>query len=100
MQNLEIVNELERIGEMEEKIARNKMVYKGYKKTYDFTKDKTIHAFGDDIKKGVITMDKANDEQNKLAQKIREFKSNTKPRNSNMMKEKSDVINNEWDDTS
>ena len=39
-------------------------------------------------------MDKANDEQNKSAQKNREFKSNTKPKNFNMIKEKSDVTNN------
>ena len=39
-------------------------------------------------------MDKANDEQNKSAQKIRQIKSNTKPRNSNIIKEKSDVMNN------
>ena len=39
-------------------------------------------------------MDKANDEQNKSAQKNREFKSNTKPKNFSMIKEKSDVRNN------
>ena len=38
------------------------MFYKRYKKTYNFIKDKTIHAFGDDSKNGVITMDIANDE--------------------------------------
>ena len=39
-------------------------------------------------------MDKAKDEQNKLVQKVRDFKSNTKPRNSKMIKEKLDFINN------
>ena len=39
-------------------------------------------------------MDKANDEQNKSAKKSREFKSITKPKNFNMIKEKSDVTNN------
>ena len=49
-------------------------------KKHDFMKDKTTCAFGDDIKNGDM-MDIANDEQNKIAQKIREFKSNTKPKN-------------------
>ena len=53
-----------------------------------------IRTFGDDIKNDDIKMDKANNEQNKLAQKITEFKINTKPRNPNMINEKSDVINN------
>ena len=43
--------------------------------------DKTIRAFGDDIKNSDITIDKANDAQNKLAQKIKKFKSSAKPRN-------------------
>ena len=41
--NPEIVNELERIGKVEEKIDRNKIFYKRYKIAYDFTKDKTLH---------------------------------------------------------
>ena len=48
------------------------MFNKGHRKTYDFTKDVTVRAFGDDIKNDDITMHKANDEQ-----KFREFKSNT-----------------------
>ena len=47
------------------------MFYKRYKKAYDFRKDKMIPAFGDDIKNGFITMDRANDEENNLSQKIR-----------------------------
>ena len=42
------------------------MFYKGYRKIYDFKKDKIILAFVDDIKNGVITMHKANHEQNML----------------------------------
>ena len=53
-----------------------------------------IPASGDDIKYGDITIDKAKDEQNKLVQKVRDFKSNTKPRNPKMIKEKLDFINN------
>ena len=39
-------------------------------------------------------MDKGNNEQNKSAQKIRDFKRNIKPRNPNMIKERLDAINN------
>ena len=79
---------------MEGKIDRKKILYKGYRKIYYFTRDETIHAYWDYIKKGGITMDKPNNEQNNLAQKIREFKSNTKPKNPSIIKEKSDVKNN------
>ena len=38
-------------------------------------------------------MDKSNYEQNNLAQKVKEFKSNIKSRNLNMVKQNSDIIN-------
>ena len=41
-----------------------------------------------------MTIDKATNEQNKLKQKIKELKRNAKPKNPNMIKEKSDVKNN------
>ena len=41
-----------------------------------------------------MMIDEAFDEQNKLAQKFREFKSNAKAKNPTMRKEQSDVINN------
>ena len=41
----EIINEIKRIEEIEKKIDRNKMVYKGTNKTYDFRNFKTIRAF-------------------------------------------------------
>ena len=78
---------------MEGKIDRKKILYKGYRKIYYFTRDETIHAYWDYIKNGGITMDKPNNEQKNLAQKIREFKSNTKPKNPSIIKEKSDVKN-------
>ena len=53
---------------------------------HDFMKHKIIRAFGANIKNGDITMNKASNEQNKLTQKVEKFKSNTKPRNSNMIK--------------
>ena len=47
---------------------------------YDFTKFKTIQSFGDAIKNGIITMHMTNDEQNWIANSIREFFSNAKPK--------------------
>ena len=47
------------------------MVYKGYNKTFDFIKFKTIRVFGNDIKNHFINMSMANDEQNHLGKHIR-----------------------------
>lgn len=42
---------------------KNKMFYKGYNIIYDFVKFKTIGAFENAIKNGIITMDITADEQ-------------------------------------
>ena len=60
--NPEILNELKGTEKAREKIDRNRMLYKGYRKTYNFTRDKMTCALGDDIKNDDIAMDKANDE--------------------------------------
>ena len=68
--NPEIINEIKRIEEEEEKtVGKNKMVNKATKKTYDFRKFKTIRAFGGEIKNNVINEDMANDEQYKNKKK-------------------------------
>ena len=69
------------------------MVYEGSNKTYDFREFKTIHVFGNEIKNNKINMSMANDEQNKLAEHIREFKSKTRPQNSVSKKLKENVLN-------
>ena len=70
------------------------MVYKGYNKTYDFRKFKTIRVFGNEIRNNIINMSMANDEQNYLAKYIKEFKTKTKPQNnSNLKNVKEEVIN-------
>ena len=48
---------------MEKKVDRNKMVYKGTNKTYDFRNFKTIRTFGNEIRNNVISLDTANIEQ-------------------------------------
>lgn len=53
-----------------------------------------MHTFRDYIKNSLLKMNIANDVQNNLAQKIKEFNRNTKLRNPNTTKEKSNVMNN------
>ena len=64
--NPEIINEIKRIEELDKKVDRNKMVYKGTNKTYDFRNFKTIRAFGNEIRNNVISLDTANNEQANL----------------------------------
>ena len=71
--NPEIINEIKRIEEIEKKLDRNKMVYKGTNKTYDFRKFKTIRAFGNEIRNNVISLDTANIEQTNLLSYIFDF---------------------------
>ena len=62
MLNPEIMNELKSIREQEQKVGRIKMLQKGYKTMYGFTKLKTIRSFGNAIRNGIITMNMVNDE--------------------------------------
>ena len=91
--NPEIINEIKRIEEIEKKIDRNKMVYKGTNKTYDFRNFKTIRAFGNEIRKNVISLDTANIEQANLLRYIPDFTKKTKPRDPEQKKLRSDVLN-------
>ena len=78
--NPEIINEIKRIEEIEKQIDRNKMVYKGINKIYDFRNFKTIRAFGNEIRNNVISLDTANIEQANLLSYIYDFTKKTKPR--------------------
>ena len=90
--NSEIINEIKRIEEMEKKIDRNKMVYKGTNKTYDFRNFKRIRAFGNEIRNNIISLDTANIEQANLLSYINDF-TKTKPRDPEKRKLRSDVLN-------
>ena len=94
MENLnpEIINEIKKIEEIEKKVDRNKMVYKGTNKTYDFRNFKTIHAFGNEIRNNVISLDTANMEQVNLLSYINDF-IKTKPRDPEKRKLRADVLN-------
>ena len=92
--NPEIINEIKRIKELEKKVYRNKMVYKGTNITYDFTKFKTIRAFGNEIRNNVIDMNTANEEQNELLEYISRLRRRTKPNNPESKKLKKHVLDN------
>ena len=74
------MDELENIKEHEPKTDKRKIVYKGYKTRYDFTKFKAIQTFQDAIMNGVVTMDMENNERNQLTNKTTEFTSITRSR--------------------
>ena len=94
MENLnpEIINEIKKIEEIEKKVDRDKMVYKGTNKTYDFRNLKTIRTFGNKIRNNVISLDTANIEQANLLSYITDFMK-TKPRNSEKRRLRADVLN-------
>ena len=91
--NPEVINEIKRIEEIEKNVDRNKMVYRGTNKTYDYRNFKTIRAFGNEIRNNVISLGTANIEQANLLSYINDFMK-TKPRNPEKRKLRSDVINN------
>ena len=94
MENLnpEIINEIKRIEEIEKKVDRNKMFYKGTNKTYDFRNFKTIRAFGNEIRNNVISLDTANMEQANLLSYVYDFMKKTKPRNLAQKKLRAEVV--------
>ena len=89
--NPEIINEIKRIEEIEKKVDRNKMIYKGTNKTYDFRNFKTIRAFGNEIR-NVISLDTANIEQANLLSYVYDFTKKTRPRNLAQKKLRADVV--------
>ena len=76
--NPEIINEIKRIEEIEKKVDRNKMFYKGSNKNYDFRNFKTIHAFGNESRNNVINLDTANIEQATLLSYVYDFSKKNK----------------------
>ena len=94
MENLnpEIINEIKRIEQIEKKVDRNKIFYKGTNKTYDFRNFKTIHTFGNEIRNNVITLDTANIEQTNLLSYVYDFSKETRPRNPAQKQLKADIV--------
>ena len=94
MENLnpEIINEIKGIEEIEKQVDRNRMVYKGSNKTYDFRNFKTVCAFGNEIRNNVVDMKTADIDQTSLISYINNF-IKTKPRDPEKRKLRSDVLN-------
>ena len=94
MENLnpEIINEIKRIEEIEKKVDRNKMFYKGTNKTYDFRNFKTIRTFGNEIRNNVISLYTANIEQTSLLSYIYDFTKKTKSWNPAQKKLRAEVL--------
>ena len=90
--NPEIINEIKKIEEIEKKVDRNKVVYKGTNKAYDFRNFKTIRTFGNEIRNNVISLDRANIEQANLLSYISDFMK-TKPRDPEKRRLRADVLN-------
>ena len=86
--NPEIIAEIKRIEEIEKNVDRDKMVYEGTSRNYDFRGFKTIRAYGNDIRNSVTSLKAANLEQANLMAYIKNFVKNTKPQE----KLKSDVL--------
>ena len=74
------------------KVDRNRMLYKGTNKTYDFRNFKTIRAFGNEIRNNIISLDTANIEQANLLSYINDFMK-TKLRDLEKRKLRADVLN-------
>ena len=91
--NPEIIDEIERIEEIEENVDRDKMVYESTNRTYDFRGFKTIRAYGKDIRNNVISLKAANLEQANLMAHINHFVKTTKPLDPKQKILKSDVLN-------
>ena len=90
--NPEIINEIKRIEEIEKKVDRNKMVYKGSNKTYDFRNFKTIRTFGNEIRNNVISLDTANIEQANLLSYVYDFSKKTRRWNPAQRQLKADIV--------
>ena len=90
--NPEIITEIKRIEEIEKKVDRNKMVYKGTNKIYVFRNFKTIRTFVNEIRNNIISLDTANIEQMNLLRYIYDFTKKTKPRNPTQKKLRADVL--------
>ena len=69
------------------------MVYDGYNKNYDFRRFNKIRVFDNEIRNSIINMSMTNDEQDQLLRYINEFKSKTRPKNSESKKVKEDLLN-------
>ena len=79
---------------IEQRVDREKLVYKTNEYTYSFENFQTIKTFGKDIYDGTITLKEADDYQTHLLVEIMNFKKKTKPRSPEKKQEKEIVLQN------
>ena len=77
-----------KIKEIEKNVDREKLFYKSNKNTYNFKNFQTRRTFGEDIYKGEITLEEADEDQSILVDKINNFIRGTKPKNDKKRQEK------------
>ena len=78
--NDESIKEFNKIKEIERNVDRENLFYKSSKKPCDFKNFRTIRTFGEDIYKGQITFEEADEYQSDLLNKIKDFIAGTKPK--------------------
>ena len=92
--NDEAKRELDKSSEIEKNVNREKLVYKKNIRTYDFQNFQTIRTFARDIYNGEISLEEANEDQEKLLDEIILFNKKTKPKSEIKKQEKEDLIKN------
>ena len=78
--NDEDKKELDKISEIEKDVDREKLVYKTNIHTYAFQMFQTIRTVPRDIYNGEISLEEANEDQEKLLDEIIYFNKKTKPK--------------------
>ena len=86
--------ELNKIKEIEKNVNREKLFYKSNKNTYNFKDFRTIRTFGEYIYEGETTLDKADEGQSDLADRINDFIKKTRPQSQKKKQEKEIVKKN------
>ena len=92
--NDEAEKEIDKVKEIENSIDRKKLIYKSNKYTYDFRKFLTIRTFNEDIYKGEITFEEADEDLSELLNSIRDFKNKTRLQNNTKKQEKEVALEN------
>ena len=90
--NDEAKKELDKISKIEKNVDREKLVYKTNIRTYEIQNFQTIRTFARDIYSGEISLDEANEDQEKLLNEIIYFNKKTKPKNKKKDRKKKMLI--------
>ena len=90
----EAKKELDKIGEIEKNVYREKLIYETNEYTNSFKNFQTIKTFGRDIYESKITIKEANEYQKDLLVEIMSFKKHTKPRSLEKKQEKDIILKN------